>query len=332
MANDPNVGIQVGSSEYQEHVQAEMEHYTRIFSASNPDGSSSTDTLTQWVPGVWGAVESLASQRVRERTGDDQIGHVVARMQALKNARVLSLGSGPGGIELDIARRARTGEIVCGDLNADLIGMGTERAAQERLPIRFQQMDLNTVQLEPEAYDIVFCHASLHHMIELDHIAQQIRRTLRPHGVLITVDVISRNGYLMWPETRRIVQAIWKSLPPRLRINHTAYGEIRTDDEIWETDTSESGMECIRSEEILPMLNEYFTEVVYVPYFSLCRRFFDTMYGPNYDLRFPLDAAFLNWIWQLDSHYLDAGILRPETFFGIYSLRLGRPRSCRPSP
>jgi hypothetical protein len=114
------------------------------------------------------------------------------------------------------------------------------------------------------------------------------------------------------------VQALWKTLPEHLRVNHTAYAEPRIDTEIWEADTSEHSMECIRSEDILPILQSAFAVECYVPYFSLSRRFFDTMYGPNYNLDMPLDRALLNWIWELDVYYLTTGQLRPETFFGIY--------------
>ena len=50
----------------------------------------------------------------------------------------------------------------------------------------------------------------------------------------------------------------------------------------------------------------------------IARRFFDTKFGPNYDLREPLDLAIFNFIMQFDRYYLAAEILEPETFFGAY--------------
>ena len=123
---------------------------------------------------------------------------------------------------------------------------------------------------------------------------------------------------LMWPETAKTVRPLFRMLPERFRLNHTGYAEPRVDDELWEADTSEHGMECIRSEDILPVFERAFTVEQYVPYFSISRRFLDTMYGPNYDLTAPLDRVMLNSIWKLDRHYLESGRLRPETFFGVY--------------
>jgi SAM-dependent methyltransferase len=155
-------------------------------------------------------------------------------------------------------------------------------------------------------------------VIELERLMEEIGRTLRPGGVFLTVDVVTRNGYLMWPETREVVAAIWKALPARFRANHTAYDAPLIDDEIWEADTSTAGMECARSEAILPAIAERFEALHYVPYFSLSRRFFDTMYGPSYDLTAPLDRAVFDWIWEMDVHHLATKKLRPETFFGMY--------------
>lgn len=302
-----------GTDEYNRHVREEIEHYGRIYL----DGRA-RESLMQPVPSAWVEVETRAAALIRQSTGNDLVGHLSERLRARRGTRMLSLGSGPGGVEIELARQAPQAEVVCMDINPELLQLGRQRAEDLALNVQFAESDLNTVALPPGAFDLVFCHAALHHVIELEALAEQIKRTLRPGGVFITVDVVTRNGYLMWPETREIVQAIWKTLPVKFRLNHTSYVAPLIDDEIWEADTSLSGMECARSQDILPVIDRQFTAEHFVPYFSLSRRFFDTMYGPNYDLTAPLDASVLSWIWQLDVHHLATKRLRPETFFGIY--------------
>jgi len=231
-----------------------------------------------------------------------------------------SLGSGPCGLELAFARAAPNARITCVDVNAALLELGRERAQREHLRLDFLQADLNMIRLPENAFDIVFCHATLHHVLNLERLAGEITRCLRPHGELVVVDVVTRNGYRMWPETRAVVTNIWRTLPDRFRVNHTAYGKPQLDADIWEADTSQASMECIRAEDILPVLNGSFRVREFVPYFSICRRFFDTMYGPNYDLSLPLDRALLAWIWELDLYYIVSNRLKPETFFGIFAL------------
>ena len=190
----------------------------------------------QPVPSAWVEAETRASALIRQSTGNDLVGHLLERLCAHPGTRMLSLGSGPGGIEIELARKAPEAKVVCVDINPDLLRLGRQRAEALALKVQFAEGDLNTVALPPGAFDLVFCHAALHHVIELEALADQIKRTLRPGGVLITVDVVTRNGYLMWPETREVVQAIWKTLPVKFRLNHTGHPAPLIDDEIWEAD------------------------------------------------------------------------------------------------
>jgi ubiquinone/menaquinone biosynthesis C-methylase UbiE len=307
--------LRPGTAEYEEHVREEINHYGAIYKEGE-----ARDTLVQPVPASWVEMEARAAALIQAATGHDLFGHVIKHLARRPDSRMLSLGSGPGGVEIDIARHAPTTEIVCTDINRQLLDLGRQRAQQLGLKLTFVEADLNTIELPTKEFDVVFCHASLHHVIELERLAEQIRKSLRDGGVLIAVDVVARNGYLMWPETRDIVQMIWKTLPRRFRFNHTAYHEPRVDNLLFEAEAGLGGMECARSEHILPALEQNFTTRHFVPYYSICRRFFDTMYGPNYDLTARLDRAILDWIWKLDRHYLLSGFLRPESFFGVYEL------------
>jgi ubiquinone/menaquinone biosynthesis C-methylase UbiE len=307
--------VKTGTDEYERHKQAEIEHYKEIFAGEPLPG----EPLFQPVPPVWKEIEGRAAKLVRDTAGHDCLEYLGSLLKRPgRENRMLSLGSGPGGIELSLAEVIPGSNIVCVDFNSALLDLGAKQAKEHSLAVTFEQGDLNTIELPKAAFDIVFCHASLHHVIELEHLMAQIRGALRPGGQLVVLDVITRSGYLMWPETKPIVEAIFRTLPPGLRLNHTAYPHRKVDETVWEADTSQSGMECIRSEDILPLLRKTFSEKYYAPYFSLSRRFFDTMYGPNYRMSSPLHMAIVNWIWELDCHYIAAGELKPETFFGVY--------------
>ena len=311
--------LKPGGRAYRRHLEEELKHYGEVHSNDPAEASVGQQNLFEPAPPAWLEIQELAKILIRERTGNDVDGHVLSRLRRPK-VRLLSLGSGPGGVELGFARQAPTSEIVCLDVNPELLRLGEQRAQAENLPVHFEPADLNSVTLPQGEFDIVFCHASLHHLIELEWVVEQIKRALRPNGVLIVVDVITRHGYRMWPETRKAVREIWRTLPERYRINHTGYLKKAVDRQIYEADTRPSNMECIRSEDILPLLSANFSTEAFVPYFSISRRFFDTMYGPNYDLERPLDRAIVRWIWQLDCEYIRTNSLRPETFFGIYKL------------
>jgi ubiquinone/menaquinone biosynthesis C-methylase UbiE len=311
--------LQPGSTEYEKHKKAEIEHYAEVFSGFS--NATEERPLFQPVPPSWIEIETRATELIKRSTGNDVTGHLIQRLRPENGKRMISLGSGPGGIELSIAAVVPGIDITCTDFNPVLLDLGRQRASKQGAAVRFEQMDLNSVTLPKAEFDIVFCHAALHHVIELERLAEQIRRCLRPGGELIVVDVVTPSGYLMWAETRDVVQDLWRTLPKEMRINHTAYSSgPRPDREVWEVDTSQTGMECIRSGEIIPILKNNFVCKQFVPYFSICRRFFDTMYGPNYDLSNPLHCSVLNFIWELDCYYIESRILKPETFFGIYTV------------
>jgi ubiquinone/menaquinone biosynthesis C-methylase UbiE len=270
---------------------------------------------------VWAEAEHRASELIRTATGKSLPDHLRAALSAGPGTQMLAIGASGGALALDLLRDAPEAALVCIDANAEWLRPWNERARGLKLNAQFVAVDLDSIELEPRAFDAIVCHAVLYRTVELERVADQIRRALRPGGSVIIVDVVTRNGHAMWGETREVVRPIWKTLPAKYRLNHTAYTVPLIDDVIWEPDPIPSGVKFARPEDVLPVIEERFSAEHFVPYFSLCRRFFDSMYGPNYDLGMPLDRAIFNWIWQLDMHYLAIGRLRPETFFGVYRAR-----------
>lgn len=305
--------LRPGTSAYDRQMMMEVKHYRKVF------GKDTDAKLMEPAPSAWDAVLARTSERIRAKTGLDNDEHILALLNERPGVRMLSLGCGAGGVELYYARESPHAEIVGLDVNPGIVALGNKQAAAEGLNARFGTADLNTGELPDDGgFDLVFCHASLHHLIELEHVCEQIRRVVRPGGRVVAIDVMARNGYRLWPDTKRVANEMFKTLPPRFRLNHTGYRDARLDSSIWAPDTRAEGMECMRSADIVPLLRRYFKEQTFVGSHAFARRFFDTMYGPNYDLEQPLDRAVFEWIWQMDCEYLDSGALQPETFFGIF--------------
>ncbi|MBI4417348.1 MAG: methyltransferase domain-containing protein [Ignavibacteriales bacterium] len=101
---------------------------------------------------------------------------------------VLELGCGEGTLALELTRRGCT---VTGiDLSPDRIRRATLKAQTEGLGQRvtFQTADLNTVVLEPNRYSCILAHDSLHHVLNLDHLLNQVRIALGRDGRLLVMD------------------------------------------------------------------------------------------------------------------------------------------------
>lgn len=301
-------------STYEERLQREVAHYEKVFKGR----------MTQDVPPIWNAVEQHLADEIEAATGVRNLYQYVARhVRGRKVVEILGLGSGACGNELDgIAPLLRQDgcdvTLACVDVNEKVLEQAADASRDRGIRFRPVVQDVNRMALGDDQYDVIVAYASLHHFLNLDHVAREINRALRPGGVFVTVDIPTRNGYLMWDETLDAVNAIWRILPPKYKIDHTGFAEPTFVEKYTNIDYSVNTFECINSEAILPALRRYLREVVFVPAFSIARRFFDTKFGPNYDLREPLDLAIFNFIMQFDRYYLGAEILKPETFFGAY--------------
>jgi 2-polyprenyl-3-methyl-5-hydroxy-6-metoxy-1,4-benzoquinol methylase len=111
---------------------------------------------------------------------------------------ILELACGCGWLSLELARR---GHHVHGiDLSPERIRSASEYAAVIREKetglgrLSHEVSDLNRIELPSRRYDRVVCWDGLHHIEEIERLAAQIHRTLRPGGRLLVFDHIGPAG------------------------------------------------------------------------------------------------------------------------------------------
>jgi SAM-dependent methyltransferase len=277
---------------------------------------------------IWSAVENHFAQMLFNNTGVRNLYNYVSRhVKSKTKVSILGLGSGACGNELDgIAPLLKQFncviELTCVDIGEGILHQAKSEAQKRNINFIPIVKDVNTIVLDKNRYDVIVAYAALHHFVELDYISEQINKALKPDGIFVTVDIPTRNGYLMWDETSEIVRNLWSIIPPKYKIDHTRYAEPQYSEEFPDIDYSVDTFECINSESILPALYKHLKEIDYVPALSMSRRFFDTKFGPNYDINNQFDMNIFNFIISLDDYYLHSGILKPETFFGAYSKKV----------
>jgi ubiquinone/menaquinone biosynthesis C-methylase UbiE len=304
----------ISSSEYQRKMESEIKHYQDVFK----------DSLFVPVPTIWRKVEDHFSNSIEDQTGVRKLWEYVARhVNGKSHISLLGLGSGACGIELERIRPLLSAqnvemELTCIDINEQVLEQAKSEAHSRNTDFRAVVQDINEITIEPNRYDVIVAYAALHHFVELDHIASEINKGLSPGGIFVTVDIPTKNGYLMWDETYEIVQSIWKTMPIKFKIAHTGYPEPTYVEHYPNIDYSVNSFECINSEAILPALRKHLTEIDYAPGLAISRRFFDTMFGPNYDYEQKLDRSIFEYITSIDKYYIQSELLKPETFFGAY--------------
>ena len=247
---------QTSSDHYNRLVTEELEHYNEV---------AVTDQLTE------GGVHSHKSWSFyfgylnSKHFGTSFHESVCAALKGKESPRVLSLGCGYGGHDLEIARSCqRSGELIAVDLNPRVYDAASRRAAAEGLPIVFQSLDLNHLSIQPGYFDVIYAVASIHHILNLEHLLTQIRDGLKDDGRLIVVDIIGKNQVEFWRENVEYAAKVVKRLAvrhglvsgrrPFRRLFFDPYTVISP----YVEPQDQTGMEGIRQEEIAPLLDRWF--------------------------------------------------------------------------
>jgi ubiquinone/menaquinone biosynthesis C-methylase UbiE len=129
--------------------------------------------------------------------------------------RALEIGSGTGYFSLNLARAGLIGELVATDISQ---GMLDELAASaRRLGVSVETVCTESERLpfEDDSFDLVFGHAVLHHLPDLDASFREFRRVLRPGGRIAFCGEPSFHGDRLAAFPKRAAMAVapyWRRL------------------------------------------------------------------------------------------------------------------------
>jgi SAM-dependent methyltransferase len=198
--------------------------------------------------------------------------------------------------------------ITCTDLNPALFEKARAAAKAENLALEFAEADLNFIDVAPGRYDLIFAHASLHHVINVERLFEQMTRGLAPRGLLHLVEVVGKNRKLIWDESERYANALLELLPAEVT------GGIRLD-----VKEDESAMEGVRQEAIGTCLRSSFRPV-FEHWHGAFMRFICTHpdLAPRFDPGNPERRRYLDFLIEADDHAVRSGVLRPLEVWGVY--------------
>jgi SAM-dependent methyltransferase len=214
----------------------------------------------------------------------------------------LSLGSGLGWIDKHLVEIGFA-ESICGiDVSAD-VNSG-HRLKDDNIVTK--KGDLNFVELEPCRYDFILCHGILHHLINLEHILEQINLALRPDGLFLVYEYVGENRWQFSEERLRNLRQLFPDVAFR------AYPRRKVD-----------GFESIRSGELLPLMHSYFgnrTERAVS---------FGGVYFPALRCSRERSDEYFNKVVQEDESASKAGTVSPCYHMGLYRKTLVAPLRAR---
>ena len=112
-------------------------------------------------------------------------GYVVTLLDLHKGVRLVELGCGPGWMTRFAARHGV--EAVGYDISPAMVEIARERAADERVPARFEVGDMEALDFG-RAFDACLTYDALHHSPRPDLVFRSARRALRPGGLFLLAE------------------------------------------------------------------------------------------------------------------------------------------------
>ena len=136
-----------------------------------------------------------------ERRGAPTNAEWLARRLPPGLVHALSLGAGAGFFELDLVTLGAVTTFHLVDITPQLMEGATARAKEKGIAdrIRCTTADINRIEIEPGAYDLITFIGSLHHVERLEHVLEACRRGLRPGGVLYVAEYVGPNRFAFPP-------------------------------------------------------------------------------------------------------------------------------------
>jgi 2-polyprenyl-3-methyl-5-hydroxy-6-metoxy-1,4-benzoquinol methylase len=175
----------------------------------------------------------------------------------IKPATGLSLGCGSGRAERGFLKQGICNSFHGVDIAPQAIEQAILAAQREGQNCTYEVQDLNDLSLTENSYDLVVAQTSLHHVLRLEHVMDQVAKSLTPGGVFWVHDYIGESQFQFSDERLEIMNDLLSLLPESLTLNHFTKKPVKRVNRR-EPGELVSPFESIRSGEIKPLLMERF--------------------------------------------------------------------------
>ena len=125
---------------------------------------------------------------------------------------VLDCGCGPGSITVGLAEAVTPGSVTGIDLEeSQLVRARAIASGRDLANVTFENADARSLPFEDEQFDAVFSHAMLEHLPEPLSVLAEMRRVLRPGG-LVGIRCIDLGGTIIAPDDCRLTAGheLWR--------------------------------------------------------------------------------------------------------------------------
>jgi len=133
--------------------------------------------------------------------------------------RCVSLCCGRGHLERTLIQRGVAAACDAFDIADQSIAAARRLAQEAGLDgIQYECRDVNQIHLEAERYDAAFVHDGLHHLVNLEHVYDEVRRSLKPGGWFVVHEYVGPSQFQFTDRQVEVMNATLKLLPLKYRV------------------------------------------------------------------------------------------------------------------
>ena len=134
-------------------------------------------------------------QLLHRRSTATHAAHLLPHLEP--GQRVLDFGCGPGTISMGLATAVAPGELHGIDLEESQINMARAAAkAGGHDNATFHVGDVTDLPFEDDSFDVAHCHAVLMHVPDTDATLAEVKRVLKPGGIISSREFILGSSFL----------------------------------------------------------------------------------------------------------------------------------------
>lgn len=122
------------------------------------------------------------------RTAENSAGYLLASLRP--GLDLLDVGCGPGTITVGLARRVAPGRVIGIDRAPEVLAQASAHASAQGVSIELRAGDVYALQLPDASFDVVHAHQILQHLAHPVRALAEMRRVLRPGGLLAARDSV----------------------------------------------------------------------------------------------------------------------------------------------
>lgn len=173
-------------------------------------------------------LESYVQPRLAGNAKTNWLAGAVDRLQIPRTGYWLSLGCGAAGQEIAASKWNFFAKMLALDGSPRSLELARQSARDQGVNnIQFEKADVERIALPASEFDVVFLNMSLHHVRELRRLLDQVRRSLKPEGILLINEFIGPRQFQFPDRQLQIVADLLSALPADWR-RDSATGMLKT--------------------------------------------------------------------------------------------------------